>query len=234
MDGPREATHAASLRRNLQQMSRHDLAFRRSRIVETCYVQSRTMRHEERIPFQRRHLPAGIGTALRGRRVERGLSRRDVAGSAGIAARTLARIERDAQAPTWKTLEAVCDALEISTSVVAPRWSRDASDLPEDAQLVPGLGLRALRRKRGMTLASLAKASGVSAATISRFERGLVVSRRLAKRPVHDGVIDYDTLLIDNDRLAEALGLGNSAALREACLGASAADDATPPIGRTR
>ena len=75
----------------------------------------------------------------------------------------------------------------------------------------------------------------MSAATISRFERGLVVSRRLAKRSVHDGAIDYDTLLIDNDRLAQALGLQNSAALREACIAASGADDdPIPPIARTR
>lgn len=107
---------------------------------------------------------------------------------------------------------------------IALRWFRDSLDVPVDPGTAPGIGLRALRRSRGMTLVELARLSGVSASTLSRFERGLTASRKLALRVGGpDIAFDDRDVLLENDRLAAALGLSSSASLRLACVAAAKA-----------
>lgn len=181
-------------------------------------MQTRTMGYDPHLPFQRRTLPPDAGLRLRAAREGRGLSRRAVAAQAEIAPRTLARIERGAQRPTWSTLDRLCEVLQVEVSTVAARWLKDWTDLPTSASAAPGLGLRALRRSQGVTLVDLSKASGISVATLSRFERGLVASRTLLKGPVSH---DQEDVEIENDRLAAAFGLTDSSQLRMACLAAA-------------
>ncbi len=184
------------------------------------------MGHDARLPFQRRTLPDGLGPALRAAREGLGRSRREVAHAVGIRPRTLARIERGDQKPLWPTLERLCDHLGISVATLARRWLRDSLDVPTDPESAPGVGLRTLRRQRGLTLVELSRLSGVSAATLSRFERGLTASRKLARR-VGGPEVDRDErdVVVDHDGVARALGLANGAGLHEACLLASP----TPP-----
>ncbi|WP_169803507.1 helix-turn-helix domain-containing protein [Sphingomonas adhaesiva] len=177
------------------------------------------MTHDFRLPFQRRNLPEGVGATLRAAREGLGRTRRAVASAVGIAPRTLARIERGAQKPSWSTLDRLCDHLGVSVAALATRWLRDSLDLPTNPEASPGIGLRALRRQRGMTLVELAGLSGISAATISRFERGLTASRRLASR-VGGPDVDPDErdVVLDSAALVGALGFADVAALRSACL----------------
>lgn len=181
------------------------------------------MAHDDRLLFQRRHLPDGVGATLRTARVEASMTRREVACAVGIAPRTLARIERGEQKPLWPTLDRLCDHLGVSASAVARRWVVDSFDVPTDPRLAPGLIVRELRRRRGLTLQELATATGVSVATLSRFERGLTASRLLARRvgPSDMPREEHDVVL-GSDRLARALGLANVVAL------AQLASDPTP------
>jgi transcriptional regulator with XRE-family HTH domain len=177
------------------------------------------MPHDPRLPFQRRDLPEGIGKVLRAARQARGETRFIVASAVGIRPRTLARIERDAQKPTWATLDRLCAHLQLSIAALARRWFRDSLDVPSEPNSSPGIGLRALRRSRGMTQNRLAVLSGVSASTISRFERGLTASRLLGRRVGGPEVnMDDRDVLLDAERLASAFDLPDAAALWDACL----------------
>lgn len=179
------------------------------------------MPHDDRLPFHRRNLPPGVGAKLMDARTEAGRSRRDVTAGAGIAMRTLARIERDQQKPIWPTRKRLCEELGISDYAVAPRWSNDADYVPTDPAIAPGVGLRALRRQRGIAMAELADASGVSVSTFSRFERGLLVSRRLS-RPLDagGGLRSEADFVLHNDAVAAAFGFANSEELERACMAA--------------
>lgn len=175
----------------------------------------------DRLPFQRRHLPKDLGATLRTAREVRGATRREIAAIVGIGPRTLARIERGEQQPSWKTLEAIGDALGVSMAVVAKRWLQESFDVPTDPEAVPGLGLRALRLARGMTLVTLSARCSVSAATLSRFERGVTVSRLLPARAGGPAVRWEDRdVVLDNAALASAFGFSSSAQLAAACIAA--------------
>lgn len=177
--------------------------------------------YDPTLPFQRRELPSDVGSKLRSERIALGRSRRSLALAVNIHPRTLARIERGAQKPLWVTLEALCDELHLSVFSVAKRWASDSFNLPQEIEAAPGLGLRALRLGRGMTIVQLASASGISAATISRFERGLTASRRLGRRVGGPAVPHEDRdVVLDNDAVAMAFGLKGSDALRAACIAA--------------
>ncbi len=181
-------------------------------------MQTRTMPHDDRLPFHRANLPPKAGARLLQKRRATGRTRRAVAGEAGLAPRTLARIERCQQAPQWITVKRLCDVLGMDPYSVAPRWDSDSYDVPIDHEAVPGLGLRALRRARGMTLRQLSEATGISIPTLSRYERGLIASRLLGGRQDQPAVpYSERDLLLENDRVAFALGCRDSEALRKAC-----------------
>ena len=183
------------------------------------------MAYDPRLPFQRRLLPESLGQTLRAARHGRGESRREVAAAVGIRSRTLARIERGQQMPLWPNLERLCDHLGVSVAGLARRWLQDSFDQPTNPVASPRLGLRALRQAKGLTLVELAGLSGVSAATLSRFERGLTASRLLARRVGGAGMDpdDRDVVLV-NARVAAALGMADAAALRQACVEAFRGD----------
>lgn len=179
------------------------------------------MAHAARLPFQRRDLPEDLGRALRASRARSGRSRREVAEAVGIAARTLARIERGAQKPLWPTLDRLCDELGVSVFTVARPWAAQAFDVPTNPKVAPGIGLRALRRQRGMTLVDLAGRLGVDAATLSRFERGLTASRLLGSRVGGPEVaFDDREVVLNGDRLSAAMGFATHEALERACISA--------------
>lgn len=173
------------------------------------------------LPFQRRDLPADLGKNLRAVRVKQKRSRQGVAKTARIAPLTLARIERGDQSPTPATLERVCGALGIDVWAVARQWSRDSAATPTDPEVSPGLGLRALRRERELTLTELAARSGVSMSTLSRFERAITVSRRLTARAAPGVGAQERDVAIDSLRLAQAFGFQTVAELRAACIEAA-------------
>lgn len=188
------------------------------------------MAHDPRLPFQRRLLPEGYGVVMRAAREAMGATRREVAGAVSIQPRTLARIERGHQKPSWPTLDRLCDHLGVSVAVVAKRWLTDSFDIPTNPVVSPGIGLRALRKARGMTLVELSASSGVSASTLSRFERGLTASRLLAVRV---GAADLDRddrdVVLDSRTIAAAFGYKKPASLRVACAAALALQVSSSP-----
>ena len=112
-------------------------------------------------------------------------------------------------------LRAVLQAVAAPAYLMDRRWHAHAWN---SAAAVPGLGLRALRRARGVTLRQLADATGISVATFSRYERGLIASRVLGGRRDQPAVpYSVRDLLLENDRVAFALGCRDSEALRKAC-----------------
>jgi transcriptional regulator with XRE-family HTH domain len=131
-----------------------------------------------------------LGEHLRRLRTARGISLSALARAAGVAQPTLTRWEQGRFAPRLPELDAVLTALNASSkqrrsileSLDAPRaLARLADENPlEDgagwraaAGIRPVRGdlLRALRRRAGRTLEDVAQSVGVSAATVSRWER---------------------------------------------------------------
>jgi transcriptional regulator with XRE-family HTH domain len=134
---------------------------------------------------------SSVGEHLRRLRAAQGLSQSALARAAGVAQPTLTRWEKGLFAPRLPELEAVLAALNASAaqrrvvleSLQAPRaiarladekgaeerpdWRAAAGTMPSGGDL-----LRALRRRAARTLAEVALTIGISAATLSRWERG--------------------------------------------------------------
>lgn len=118
-------------------------------------------------------LPPDLGVRVVSARVDAGLTRIALSSAAGVAPRTLARIERGAQRPTPATLRALAAALGVTLDDLAPNWGRDEDERLTSGAVAPGVAIRVLRRRCGLTQADLAAAAGVSVATVSRFERAM-------------------------------------------------------------
>ncbi len=130
------------------------------------------------------YMPSGtIGSYLQELRLSRGVSIRALARSAGVNASTLSRWESGATRPSNYELEAVLRALNASEVESQGAWERlnapralthppPQSSLA-DAPPVPLQGnlLRAMRMRKGWTLAQTACALGITAMTLSRWER---------------------------------------------------------------
>jgi|GEM_PF-1028889 len=134
--------------------------------------------------------PSSVGEHLRRLRTAQGVSLSALARLAGVAQPTLTRWEQGRFAPRLPELDAVLTALNASPdqrrtileSLHAPRalarlagenrqedgagWRAAAGIRPSGGDL-----LRALRRRVGRTLEEVAPSVGVSAATLSRWER---------------------------------------------------------------
>ena len=107
--------------------------------------------------------------------------------------------------------------LGICVVTLAPAWAEASLDIPENPVAAPGLIIGALRNQLGMTLVQLSERSGVSAATLSRFERGITASRILARRDGGPEVcFDDRNVVFDHDGVACALGFEGAAHLRSA------------------
>ena len=117
---------------------------------------------------------------LRNYREVRGWSRRELAGKASIAPRTLARIERGAQRPKPETLRAIAAALQVQLQDLAPGWERDEIERTVSGVNHPGLGLKQLRDDQKITLEQAANAAqvdpslyGVLSVVFTEMERSL-------------------------------------------------------------
>ena len=105
---------------------------------------------------------------------------------------------------------------------MAPLWGADEEDVFASGAASPGWGLRLVRARVGLTLAAAAQAAGVSASTLSRFERGLHAPRGItAIGDTSDGAAHPDALAITSVALAQALGFATAAGLTRACSRAS-------------
>lgn len=122
------------------------------------------------------------------------------------------------QRPLPATLRRLATALGREVGEIAPGWDADEEERITSGPVVPGLGPRALRRRAGVTLAAAAAAAGVSASTLSRFERGLHAARRItALGDGEHGAASIHALALTSQALASLLGFPSTAALTRAC-----------------
>lgn len=126
---------------------------------------------------------ADLGAVLRhARRSEAGREfghKQDVlAGAVGISRITLSRIERGHAVPRMDTLNRLMDALDLETADVLEKGQgaqpalRAADTLRADKEANLGAAIRDARHGRGLSIERVAEAAGVSAAQLSRIERG--------------------------------------------------------------
>ena len=151
---------------------------------------------------------------LRNYREVRGWSRRDLAGKASIAPRTLARIERGAQRPKPETLRAIAASLQVQLQDLAPGWERDEIERTVSGVNHPGLGLKQLRDDQKITLEQAANAAQVDPSTLWRFERGLHGNGKIAALAQVDG---EEKLVFRSAGLADLLGFSNVTKLTAVC-----------------
>lgn len=120
-----------------------------------------------------------LAAAIRERRKEMGLTIRSAAELARIGPSTLSRWEAGTRVPMVPELESLLKTLgysdsemnRILVSIDAPRAARAARDLPGMNDVPTGGDLlRALRRRRKITLPMLAEQLNVAPSTVSRWE----------------------------------------------------------------
>lgn len=108
---------------------------------------------------------------LRELRRERGLSATQVAGMLSVSPSSIHRWERGARLPGPVHLRALADAFDVPLADIV-RSVDTHRPPPARASGLPGRGLRALRRARGLSAASLAAALGVPAHHVYNWEHG--------------------------------------------------------------
>lgn len=124
---------------------------------------------------------------------------------------TVLRLEAGRRRPVADTVFRLEAALDLPPGALVPDW-------PEWAPIgSSSLGACARRRRRqlGRTLAEIAASTGVSPATLSRFEREECATPTLAV--VRRTALDTEFSSLADDRLASALGFKNAAAFEDWC-----------------
>lgn len=117
--------------------------------------------------FPRDAVPHDIGDEVKKGRKARRMSQERLALKTGVTRWAIMRLEAGCHVPGSPLVHALERVLGLGEGGLVPGW-KDAA--PHDA---PARGPRARRARTalGYTLAQIARASGVSVATISRFER---------------------------------------------------------------
>ena len=124
------------------------------------------------------HLKPGVGRIVKEQRKARRMKQEALAQDIGITRSTLSRIESGAALPSPTTLERLIEVfnLEMGDFAVEGRASRRAMVIDDTQRgkqhAAMGQSLRYSRKDQKLTLAALARLSGVSASQLSRVERG--------------------------------------------------------------
>lgn len=173
----------------------------------------------EAFPYFRRDQQSGrVHEVLAEKREAAGFSRSELAHRAGISYGTLGRIERNDQKPTPKTLRSLAEALAVSMEALCDNWGRIEEDRPRNGAKCLGIGFRFIRKRAGVTLKQAAKVAGISASTLSRFERGIFVTPRRIAAIGAEGSASSSTPALICAELAELLGFNTAAELTAACV----------------
>lgn len=181
------------------------------RIVQRSLVTSRIW-----TKFPRSALPERFGTVLADARIAAGLTQSALAAACGTTRETIYRIERHRSGkkpryPSSRVVFAIATALGIDPGTIIEGW-------PEAAEAeLPGYSARIRHRRRRLrlTLAAVAKATGVTAATLSRFECETALPRKLLELTRDE--IGNVVVRIVSDELAVILGFSDAAALDDYC-----------------
>ncbi len=117
--------------------------------------------------FPRTAVPDDIGTRVREARKARNMSQERLAQKTGVTRWAIMRLEAKRHIPGSHLVHALERALKLGEGSLVREW-KDAAPYGTPAR---GPRARYARVTLGYKLSDIAKASGVSAATISRFER---------------------------------------------------------------
>lgn len=112
-------------------------------------------------------IPEDFGVRLSSERRALKWSQARLAKLAGVRRETISRLERGATKPVADTVFRLEKALDLEAGTLVPAW-------PEWAPLESssyGAASRRRRLQRGLSLEAVAKKTGISQATVSRFER---------------------------------------------------------------
>lgn len=125
---------------------------------------------------RRKPLHATLAARLKAARTARGLKLLPLSGLAGVADRTIAKIETEETTPAIDTTEKIARALEVSPCYLAYGVEGAAlAQLAEGEQLrAAGCGarIRQLREHQELSLRALASAAGLAGPTIASIEVG--------------------------------------------------------------
>lgn len=113
-------------------------------------------------------MPKDVGRRVRAAREERQWSQQRLAEQAGVERRTIMRLEKGRHVPSSSLIHSLEHILGFGERGLVTDWIEPAGPHEMGAW---GPRARLARRFVGLSLTTLAKATGVSAATISRFER---------------------------------------------------------------
>lgn len=147
-------------------------------------------------------------------RRERGLTQADLAERAGVSLKTVQRFENGALPSAHTAMRVQCALdleLDMEDEQVAPEWILPGSPHGDTY----GSRTRALRLALGMSLDDVARACGISAATLSRFERDVSIPHGWIVEWVDEADRDRDALCFAP--LARALGFERAFQLHEFC-----------------
>jgi len=165
-----------------------------------------------RLPHGYDKLDAKLGAIIRTARKTKRMKQAALADECGIRRETLSKIERDHRPPRPQVLDALIQVLELDWSDVAdlgePPNARPFVDGYRGNQLINiGKDLQHRRLRQKKSLQRLATELGISAATLSRLERGQSpMSRVFRDRPGCDEVeFESRPVLVFHKQLAAYL-----------------------------
>lgn len=165
--------------------------------------------------FCRSALDEKVGNRVLKARKKSRLSRHQLAELAGIGVGTLGKIERGDQRPMEPTLRRVAQVLDVNLADLAPGWAGDEQERSAAGICHPGIGLKILRVRKGLSQVKVAAVAGVSVGTLSRFERGLHASRLMAQVQSIEG--QSEALVFRSIKLARYFGFSTQLELYAAC-----------------
>lgn len=138
----------------------------------------------DRLSFPLEVVPADVGVRVALERERLGWTKSRLASKAKLSRWSIYRLEEGRRPSRADTLFRVAHALDIPIGSLVPAW-------PEWVPIkgtLPGEATRERRKALGMTIAELASKVGVSEATLSRHERGIVASPTFVRREGDDYV----------------------------------------------
>lgn len=149
------------------------------KIRRMCY---RVVMPCPKTPFPRANIPDAFHKWVQAARKERGWSQERLAGKAGMARKTIVRLERGATDPSSRLVNALLRDEVLGRQLKhIPGWEADDPD-----EWKRGPRARAARLCTGQTLAQIVSKAGGSIASLSAFERGLLAPAAYAGHPEHD------------------------------------------------
>lgn len=125
------------------------------------------MRYLSALDFHPSAISAKFGKVLAKERRLEGMTQKQLADVIGMKRETVVRLETGRRRPTADTVFRLEDALNLVPGTLVPGWP----EWKPIGTMTPGARSRERRRALGISITVVARAAGVSIATLSRFER---------------------------------------------------------------